>query len=234
MSVSIATASNNDEGGRGLFPFDTVETDRLLSTTRAVRKRLDLERMVDKETVLECVRLSQQAPTASNSQTWSWIFVTDAGRRRQLASLYQRAFTPYAATVARAVDPQDQNARIMGSAGHLAEVLHTVPVLAVPCVQWPGALETLEDWAGMFGSILPAVWNFQLALRSRGLGSCFTTMHLRYADEAAALLNLPEGVTQVALLPIAYTLGTDFRVADRPPPEAITHWNDWDPTVQAG
>lgn len=225
--MSLEPGRNNDAGGSGSFPFDVLETDRLLSTTRAVRKRLDLERPVDRQILLECVRLSQQAPTASNSQTWSWIFVTETEQKRELASLYQRAFAPYAGAIASADDSNDQNARIMGSAGHLAETLHRVPVLGVPCVQWPAALESLENWAGMFGSILPAVWNFQLALRSRGLGSCFTTMHLRYLDEAAALLNLPIGVTQVALLPIAYTLGTDFQVADRPPPEAITHWDKW-------
>jgi nitroreductase len=210
-------------------PFDLAETDRLLSTTRAVRKRLDLERPVPREVLLDCIRLAQQAPTGSNAQTWRWLVVTDADERRELARLYREGGAEYlemAAKRAEGGDPQTQ--RVYDSALWLLEHLAEVPVHVIPCVIGrppPGAPSVAH--ASVYGSIFPAVWSFQLALRSRGLGSALTTLHLFREAEAAKLLGIPESVGQVALLPVAWTKGTGFQVAKRPPPETITSWNTW-------
>jgi nitroreductase len=208
--------------------FDLRETDKLLSTTRAVRKRLDLARPVEESVLLDCVRLSQQAPTGSNTQLWRWMMVTDQEKRAAVAAVYARG----AGIISQLRDelPEDasQTRRVYDSAGYLFDHLHKVPVLAIPCVI--GRPENPADhcvMASTFGSILPAVWSFQLALRSRGLGSAWTTLHLMWEQEVADILGIPDDVMQVALLPVAYTSGTEFKPAARPPPEEITHWNNW-------
>jgi nitroreductase len=209
-------------------PFDLEATDRLLSTTRAVRRRLDLTRPVERAVILDCIRLAQQAPTPSNRQNWRWVVVDDERRRRALADLY-RGLAEDAMPGARkrfAKDPQTE--RVYDSAEYLAQHLHEVPVHVIPCVE--GRLAEAGNSvaaANLYGSILPAVWSFQLALRSRGLGSAFTTLHLFREAEAAAILGIPDSVTQVALLPVAWTLGTEFKPAHRPAPESIIHWNAW-------
>jgi nitroreductase len=208
--------------------FDTAVTDQLLSTTRAVRKRLDLDRPVEREVLMECLRLAIQAPTGGNRQGWHWMVVTDPGVRAGLADLYRaggeayyRALGDYAQTVT------GEQARVLESASHLLEVIDRVPVLVIPCIE--GRISDVGRAAGFFGSIHPAIWSFQLALRSRGLGSAWTTFHLAHERAAAELLGIPyDDVTQAALLPVAYTIGTDFRPAKRRPVEEITHWNSWD------
>ncbi len=208
-------------------PFDLAVTDRLLSTTRSVRKRLDLDRPVPAETLLECLRLAVQAPTGSNSQGWRWIVVTDADKRRELARLYREGGEGYLrASASQAMDPQTK--RVYESAIHLTETLEKVPVHVVPCIQGRAESTLNAMSASIYGSILPAVWSFMLALRSRGLGSAWTTLHLVKEREAAEVLGIPyDSVTQVALLPVAYTVGTDFKPASRPPVESVTYWNSW-------
>jgi nitroreductase len=208
--------------------FDLEMTDNLLATTRAVRKRLDLERPVPREVILECIALSMQAPTGSNTQGWRWVIVDDAGKRAALGELYRSAGSDYLAAGAAATQGAGQMGRVMSSALWLAENMGKVPVLAIPCVEgrFPdGAPHALI--ASQYGSIYPAVWSFQLALRARGLGSTMTTLHLLKEAEAAAILGLPENIMQVAMLPVAYTRGTDFKRAERPGPETIIHWNGW-------
>jgi nitroreductase len=206
-------------------PFDTAVTDHLLSTTRAVRKRLDLERPVEREVLLDCLRLAIQAPTGSNSQGWRWVVVTDADKRAKLAELYRSGGEKYLR--ARGDAPvSGQQARVQDSAKYLVDIIDRVPVLVIPCLQ--GRITKLEHAAGFFGSIHPAVWSFQLALRSRGLGSVWTTFHLAHEQEAAELLGIPEDFTQAAMLPVAYTIGTDFKPAVRKPIEELTYWNAWD------
>lgn len=216
----------------GSAPFDLDVTDRLLSTTRAVRKRLDLERPVEREVVLDCLRLAVQAPTGGNKQGWRWLVVTDPKRRAALAAVYRRAGADYLKRIARLAERGDgQQERVYDSAVHLAAVLHRVPVLVVPCVEGrPQDASTLAN-AGFYGSVLPAVWNFILALRSRGLGSVWTTLHLGREAEAAEILGIPDGVTQTALIPVAYTVGTDFRPAQRGPVEEITYLDRWGQTI---
>jgi len=210
--------------------FDLAMTDELLATTRAVRKRLDLNRPVPRSVIEQCLELAVQAPTGSNSQSWRWVVVDDADKRRALADIYRKGADAYLsqAGAAAAERGDKQTQRVFDSAVYLAEHLHEVPVHVIPCVQGrppenvPPAL-----LAGLFGSIFPAVWSFQLALRARGLGSALTTLHLLHEQEAAKLLGIPDDVMQVALLPVAYTRGTDFKRAERPPVATITHWNGW-------
>jgi nitroreductase len=207
--------------------FDLDCVDRLLSTTRAVRRRLDLAKPVPRELILDCIRLSQQAPTASNTQTWRWLLVDDPGKRRELGLLYQQGI-PAIQQSRQQVSADAQTQRVYASAGWLAEHLAEVPLIAIPCVVGRLPEPTpLVIAASVFGSIYQAVWSFQLALRSRGLGSTFTTLHLLFEEQARKILGIPEDVTQVALLPVAWTKGTGFKPAARPPVESIVHWNRW-------
>ncbi|MFL6241774.1 MAG: nitroreductase family protein [Acidimicrobiia bacterium] len=200
---------------------DLDAVDHLLSTTRAVRKRLDLDRPVPPEIVEECLRLAIQAPTGSNRQGWRWVVVTDADKRAALADMYRDGFGPY-------MDRARSGSRGMTRGGEsalwLAERLEQVPVHVIPCI---------EDYtkgsahAGVWASIYPAVWSFQLALRSRGLGSVLTTLHLPRAHDAAELIGIPDGVLQAGLVPVAYYTGDDFKPAKRHPVESVTSWNQW-------
>ncbi|MFP6774440.1 MAG: nitroreductase family protein [Alphaproteobacteria bacterium] len=212
--------------------FDLSVTDALLSTTRAVRKRLDLDRPVPAEVINECLDLSQQAPTGSNRQGWAWLVVTDKDKRAALGDMYHRGAMAYlnqAEVDAAQIDDGGQTSRVIDSALYLADKLQNVPVHVIPCIN----VGLMPDnppraaWAGVMGSIMPAVWSFQLALRARGLGSVLTTLHLSQEKEAAELLGIPDDFMQVALLPVAYTKGTDFKPAKRPPIGDITHWEQW-------
>ena len=210
--------------------FDIAMTDELLATTRAVRKRLDLTRPVPHEVINECLELAVQAPTGSNSQGWRWIVVDDADKRKALAELYREAAGGYLSGAEEQATESGnrQTQRVFSSAIYLLEHLHEVPVHVIPCLEGrPPEDSPPITYAGLFGSIYPAVWSFQLALRARGLGSTLTTLHLFKEREAAEVLNIPENVMQVALLPVAYTIGTDFKRAARPPVAGITHWNGW-------
>jgi nitroreductase len=211
-------------------PFDLAETDRLLSTTRAVRKRLDLDRPVEREVILDCLRLAVQAPTMSNTQEWHWMVVTDPAKRAVVAETYRSLSEAYL-DEARQTQDDPQNTRVYESAFELSQFLHRVPAMVIPCIKSSYNIDSGNAVAAaVYGSIIPATWSFQLALRARGLGSVFTTFHLFGAQAVADALDIPEGVTQIALLPVAYTKGTDFKPAQRPPVETITYWNTWGET----
>ena len=213
--------------------MDLATIDHVLTTTRSVRRRLDLTRPVEPAVIVRCIDIALQAPTASNHQGWHFVVVTDATKRARIAELYRRGFDdlarmydegpPYEAEDLRT----RQFPRVFASARHLNEHLHEVPVLVVPCIE--GRFETagVAVQASLYGSILPAVWSFMLALRARGVGAAWTTDHLLYEAEAAGLLGIPETVTQVALLPVAYFSGADFKPAKRLPARERTHWNGW-------
>ena len=212
--------------------FDTAETDRLLSTTRAVRKRLDLDRPVPREVILDCLRLAVQAPTGSNAQKWRWLIVTDAAKRAELARIYNDSGRAYLQSAA-GQDLDAQTRRVYESALYLCEILDQVPVHVIPCVEGRVDDRPSPRAASFFASVIPAAWSFMLALRSRGLGSAWTTLHLFQEKEAAEVLGIPYNeVTQVALLPVGYTRGTDFKAAERPPVEGITYWDKWGQTDQ--
>ena len=204
------------------MPLLDLTPDELLSTTRAVRKRLDLSRPVPDEVLEECVRLAVQAPTSTNTQNWHFLVVTDEAKRAALAELYLRSWIPYNGGRPPA------NRRTRRDRRHLAAHLHEVPAHVIPCIT--GRPEGLApaDLAWFYGSIIQAGWSFQLAARARGLGSVWTTHHLDYEREAADVLGIPfDEVTQIALIPVAYTVGTDFKPARRNPLETVLHWQTW-------
>lgn len=208
--------------------FDLETVEHLLTTTRAVRKRLDLTRPVERDVLKDCIRLSQQAPTGSNSQSWRWMIVDDAAKRKALGEIYRRASLDYLGKWKDNTPEDDQQTRrVYESALYLSDVLQDVPVHVIPCINAIPDKAPKVHLASVYGSIFPAVWSFSLALRSRGLGSAITTFHLIHESEVAELLGIPSEYNQVALLPVAYTIGADFRPAKRPPVETILHFNEW-------
>lgn len=212
--------------------FDRQQTDALLTTTRAVRKRLDFDRPVPRKIIEECLEIAVQAPTASNSQTWRWMVIDDPEKRATIADLYRLAMKDRQSVTeswdGAKADPDAQTARVLDSAGYLRENLHRVPMFVIPCVEGRPAPDAAPaSLSAIYGSIMPAVWSFQLALRSRGLGSVFTSVLGFREREVAHLLGIPDTILQVAMIPVAYTIGTDFKRAARPPVGEITHWNEW-------
>jgi nitroreductase len=205
--------------------LDLRTVDHLLSTTRAVRKRLDLSRPVPREVILDCLRLAIQAPTGSNAQLWRWLVIEDPTVRTALAEIYRNPPAAPAGPGEARVEATPQQERVMNSAMYLREHIDEVPVLVVPCTEKKGGA------AGWPPSIYPAAWSFMLALRSRGLGSCITTVHLFREREAAELLGVPDGYAQACLLPVAYFTGDDFRPAVRRPIEEITYFDEWGVTT---
>ncbi|BBZ44020.1 nitroreductase family protein [Mycobacterium parmense] len=206
--------------------MDIASVDELLTTTRSVRKRLDLDRPVGREVILECIRLAMQAPTASNAQDWRWLVITDPGKRAAIADIYRSIGEQYLAQAAgQTADAQTR--RVYASALALTDTLARVPVHVIPCLNRRFDGDNLVTAASAWASIIPAGWSFLLALRSRGLGSVWTTIHLAKEREVAELLDIPADVTQAALFPVAYTIGTDFRPAARPPAETVTYWDGW-------
>jgi nitroreductase len=210
-----------------------LSPDELLTTTRSVRRRLDLTRPVERATIEECLALAQQAPTGGNAQTWAFVVVTDPETRRALADVYRRGWERYLTWRGSAMpSPEDDERRALRrrigrSAAYLAEHLHEVPVHVVPCIR-RYAEDTPFTRATAYGSILPAAWSFMLAARTRGLGCTLTTIHLIHEEEAAEVLGVPHGeVAQVALIPVAHTRGAGFRPAPREPLGEMIHWERW-------
>jgi nitroreductase len=212
-----------------------LDPNQLLSTTRAVRKRLDLDRAVEPELIQECLELAAQAPTASNGQGWHFVVVTDAAKRRRLAELYRVGFDLFYGDpeAALAGMPQDDPAylatqrRVIDSARYLADHLAEVPVHVIPCVEGRVTEGPVAMHAAVWGSLFPAVWSFCLAARARGLGTCWTTLHLIQEQDAAELLELPDTVMQGALIPVAHTLGTDFKPGPRRDLSRVVHHDGW-------
>ena len=208
-----------------------LTADEVLTTTRSVRKRLDLTRPVEREVVLECLDIALQAPTGSNSQGWSWMFVEDPEKKRAIADFYGKNFDAYTAQAREWPEGDlraEQVGRVRDSATYLREHFHEVPVLLIPLIA--GRLDNASVFVGasQWGSLLPAVWSFMLALRERGLGSAWTTLHLPNEREVAELLGIPfDRYTQAGLFPIAYTLGTDFKQAKRLDTSGLVHWDTW-------
>jgi nitroreductase len=217
-----------------LIVMPDLSPDELLTTTRSVRKRLDLDRPVDTELVRACLTVALQAPSGSNRQSWHWIVVTDAERRRALGDIYRRAVREYLATDGAAGrlfadDPArgPVQRRVGDSVAYLGEHLGRVPVHVIACLKTGSATLPGGNQAGLWGSLLPAAWSFMLAARARGLGTAWTTLHLRYEDEVAALLGLPPDVHQGALIPVAHYRGELFRPAPREPLEKVLHMDGW-------
>lgn len=217
-----------------------LSADEVLSTTRAVRKRLDLEQPVPMDLIRQCLEYATQAPTGSNAQGWHFVFVTDPEKKRRIGELYAERFAAYrnmdvsAHALVEGLEGPDksQQERVISSAEYLAEHMGEVPVLMIPCVegridQLTGPMANLAG-ASVYGSIIPAAWSFMLAARERGIGTAWTTLHLMDEKEVADLLGIDyEKIMQVALVPIAFTKGTDFKPARRKPLEEIVHVDAW-------
>ena len=203
------------------------DIDEVLTTTRAVRRRLDLDRAVERAVVEECLRLALQAPNGSNGQDWSWVLVDDPATKGALAELYRQGMRDHSARDRSAEAPQGpSDPRMSASVLYLAEHLERVPVLCIPTIGRRYGDATTFQQASKWGSILPAVWSLMLALRSRGLGSVWTTIHLYRERETAELLGIPyDEHTQAGLFPIAHTTGLRFSPADRAASEARVGWN---------
>jgi nitroreductase len=212
----------------------SLTIDELLTTTRCVRRRRDMSRPVDFEVVEECVRIAQQAPTGANRQHWHFVVVSDVQRKRRIADLYREAIGPMLEREAKdlvpagATDAEIRHAgRLLDSGRFLALNLQDVPVLAIACVEAMSPSETAPG-PGHWASVFPAIWSFMLAARSRGLGTCLTTIHLHREQEVAELLGIPyPRVRQAALVPVAHTVGTDFRPGLRRPTSEILHREEW-------
>lgn len=209
-----------------------LSPDELLTTTRTVRKRLDLTRPVPLELVRECLEIALQAPSGSNRQGWEWIVITDPEQRRAVGEFYARSTRAYLQARAEAGEqyPDDPaRARVLQRIGEssawLGEHLGEVPVLVLACIHADEL--TAGNQAGLWGSVLPAAWSYMLAARARGLGSAWTTLHLRYEVEVAALLGLPADVRQGVLLPTAYFTGETFKPAARQPLDEVLHLDRW-------
>lgn len=198
-----------------------MEIDHLLSTTRAVRRKLDLDRPVEPEVLADCLNLALQAPTPGNAQAWRWLVVRDQGVKDRLGVLFREVGAAYLAQ--RAAEGES---RALTSGRHLVDVIERVPVFVIPVLKGRPTGDNAVD-AAFYGGIFPAVWNFQLALRSRGLGSTLTTYHLSREAEAAGILGIPDGYTQVGLLPVAYTTVPDFKPAARIPLSEVAYQDHW-------
>lgn len=211
-----------------------LTVDEVLATTRAVRKRLDFDREVEPEIIKECLEAAVQSPTGSNAQAWQWMVVTDPVKRAALAGLYKKGWDIYvqmnASAPKAADDKAAQQGRVIDSATYLAENFEKAPVMMLPLL--PGRVadgDTTMGVASQFGSILPGAWSFMLAARERGLGTAWTTIHLMFEEEAADILGIDfSAYTQCALIVAAYSKGTDFKPAKRPPIETVLHWDEWD------
>ncbi|MEU0092646.1 nitroreductase family protein [Kribbella sp. NPDC006257] len=206
--------------------------DDLLTTTRTVRKRLDLDRPVPMELIKECIEIALQAPSGSNRQTWHWLVITDQEKRAAIGEYYRRSVASYlessgAAGRLYADDPDRApvQQRVGSSVAYLGERMGEVPVLVIPCLQ----VKSLGagNQAGIWGSILPAAWSYCLAARARGLGTAWTTLHMTYEREISELLGLPEDIRQSVLLPTAYYTGDTFKPAPRRPLDDILHIDTW-------
>lgn len=205
-----------------LLPLDP---DELLTTTRAVRKRLDLDRPVPLDVVREALQVALQAPSGGNRQGWHWIVLTEDEPKRRVAEFYARSYGEAYRGAEAPADPA--RARITSSSTYLREVMYRVPVLVIGAITVDEGELPASNQAGLWGSLLPAAWSLALALRARGLGTTWTTLHLRYEREVAEILGVPPNIRQGVLLPVAYTKGTEFRTGPRADLDAVLHVNRW-------
>lgn len=217
-------------------PLLPLGPDELLTTTRAVRRRLDMSRPVPDDLVRECVEIAMQSPSGSNDMSMEFVVVRDSEKRQALGDLYRQCYEVYRnlpGVYIRTIDKGDeasnaQQQRSADSADYLGEHMGEAPVLVVACTRGRTDGMPAMVTSSRMGNVLPAMWSFMLAARARGLGTCWTTVHLFMEQQAAELLGIPfDEVQQVCMTPVAFTAGTDFKPADRPPADSIIHWDGW-------
>jgi nitroreductase len=210
--------------------------DELLSTTRAVRKRLDVGRPVPDDLVRECVAAAMQAPSGSNNMTMQFVVVRDAEKRAAIGEVYRQCYEIYkgldgiyVGSITKPTESeQAQQQRVQTSADFLGDHMGDAPVLVIACTAGRADGVPAMIAASMMGNILPATWSFMLAARARGLGTAWTTVHLMMEQQVAEIVGIPfDDVQQVCLTPLAFTVGTDFKPAARPEPDTIIHWDVW-------
>ena len=218
--------------GRCVMDIDSRHVDEVLSTTRAVRRRLDLERPVDNQLLLDCIDLAEQAPTGGNLGSRRWLIVRDPAVKSQLGELYRDAALPFmSATAERLRGTGHPQEKVMASAQYLAEHLAEVPAIVIPTII---GRHDGNGRPGLFDSVIQAAWSFCLALRARGLGTTWVTAALQDEAKVKAILGIPDHMTEIVLLPVAWTRGTDFKPAPRLPARSITYFDRFGTTAQAG
>jgi nitroreductase len=205
--------------------FDVGEADRLLTTTRSVRRRIDRQREVPLGLVRGALEVAVQAPTSGGDQDWRWLVVTDPATRAAIGAVYRRASEAIVRPATEAASAHDRSAQVFTD--HLGEV----PVLVLACYlrrSWHARspYRALVD-ATVYGSMFPAVWSLQLALRARGLVSCFLAAHLRYGSEVAALVGLPDEIGQAGMVAVGWPDRDDFRPARRRPLDEVVRFDRW-------
>jgi nitroreductase len=229
-------ASRSNRSAAASLVDGPLVPDQLLTTTRCVRRRLDLGRPVERSVVEDCLRLAFQAPSGGNSQGWSWVLVDDADTKKRMGEIYRAGLTehhgrtPGPSEVADPFPPIVNDA-LRASVRHLTANIESAPVLLVPTIYSRFGRETTFQQAYTWASILPAVWNFMLALRAHGMGSAWAAVHLYREREMAELLGIPYPThTQAGLFPLGYTIGTSFSPGDRTASEKRVFWNRWNET----
>lgn len=214
-----------------------LNPDQLLTTTRAVRKRLDFSRPVEDELIRECVEIAMQSPSGSNNMSMQFMIVKDPAKRKAVGEVYRECYEMYKTwdgvyigSIDKGSDEFNaQQKRSASSADFLGERMGDAPALVIGC-NAAGRIDGAPavSAAAQMGNILPAMWSFMLAARARGLGTAWTTLHLVQEQRVAEILGIPfDSVQQACLSPLAYTVGTDFKQAKRPPADSIIHWDTW-------
>jgi nitroreductase len=226
--------STNDGKGKGVPPrdaetgsgdqgesLDLDSVDLVLRTTRSVRRRIDFQRPIEPEVLEKCIEIATQAPTGVNAENWRFVVVMDADRKLAIADLYRSALESFVEARGVEVKPAQRM---------LAKRLHEMPALILVCAEGRPLADSTPVQVGFYGSILPAAWSLMLALRARGLGATWTSLHLLHEGEIAHVLGIPEHVTQTVLLPVGYTLGAVLKPARRRPPREVIYWDEWGAT----
>jgi nitroreductase len=209
--------------------MDLAAVDHVLTTTRSVRRRLDLDRPVDPKVIEECLEIAVQAPTGGNIARYHFVVVTDPAKKAVIGDHYRRVFFEeyLPRRPGMKADFPEREGEFSASAAYLAEHFHEVPLMVIPCVEARPEDKGPLAQAGAYGNILGATWSFMLALRARGLVSAWTTLHIRHEREIGALLGIPETMTQAALLPVGHPTGGEFHPARRVPARERTYWDAW-------
>jgi nitroreductase len=212
--------------------IDVGQVDHVLATTRAVRRRLDFSRPVGNQVLLDCIDLAEQAPTGGNQGSRRWIIVRDQAVKDEIGELYRRTAVPFMAPIVERLQGTDHpQERVLVSSLYLAEHLAEVPAIVIPTIigRYDGS-----GRPGLFDSVIQAAWSFCLALRARGLGTTWVTAALQDEAKVKEILGIPDTMTEIVVLPVGWTRGTDFRRAPRRPARTITYFDRFGVTSESG